>query len=531
MASRSEQNVESTSFPLVLPDSGESKYMHFLRKNFTRQGVNTGRLKSPILPREKYVLLWIACLLIFVGWGLGGITLNSQWVILVLSAFSFMTLFLPSRILMGVQSRLDSRPRENLASLMRFPVFWFGLLFLIYIVIQGLNPAWKWVESKEYWWLQPIDHLTWLPSGMDTPFQDVNPFRMLIIMGSIWMMVCALWVGVKHRRALLFLFWIMCLNCAVVALVSVLLKLKNIEIPFVIGERERYLIGPFLYVNHAAAFFNLGITVALGLFFYYQQQTQRKLSPSSPHMVFLVLALVILVAVAFSLSVGGMTLAVVLILFFALVIIFLWLIRPKSHISPVLILLILGLIAGFSWTAYRTLDIDAIKREYHRSWNQVAQGDKDSRPILYEATHQMFKDNWLWGWGAGSYRFYFPVYQQEYPILWENRGKRLFWRYAHNDWLQYLVEYGVVGSSILALILFYCIENSLRLYRYLKPFQVILYFGCTLTLVHSIFDFILQSPSILVTLCFVAIGGLKFQALQGKRVKKYRPDLSGACLP
>ena len=481
------------------------------------QGRNRERWRSPILRREKCILFWIASLLIFLGWGLGGVTLSSQWVIFALSTMSFTTLFLPCRAL-GLKREPDCGPREHLDSLLRFPIFWLGLLFLLYIVVQGLNPAWKWVQGKAYWWLQSVDHLEWLPAGMDTPFEDMNPFRVLIIMGSAWMMICALWVGVRHRRGLLFLFWVMCLNSAALALVSVLLKLKNIDIPFVVGERDRDILGTFRYVNHAAAFFNLGITAALGLFFYYQQRMQRTLSPSSPHMVFLFLALVILTAVAFSLSAGGIVLAVTMMCFFVFVLIFLWFIRPKSRVSFVVPLLILALMSGFTWVVYRTIDIDTIEGEYHRLWYQVSKVETDSRPVLYQATHQMFQDNWLWGWGAGSYQFYFPVYQRQYPILWENRGKRLFWRHAHNDWLQYLVEYGVVGCGILLLILLYWMGNSLRLFAHLRPFQVMLYFGCALTFVHAIFDFILQSPSILLTVCFLAMGGLKLQFLQSKRV-------------
>lgn len=71
----------------------------------------------------------------------------------------------------------------------------------------------------------------------------------------------------------------------------------------------------------------------------------------------------------------------------------------------------------------------------------------------------MFQDNWLWGWGAGSYRFYFPIYQQAYPEHWGIGSKRFVWYHAHNDWLEYLTEYGVVGCGLAALMLIYFIEK------------------------------------------------------------------------
>ena len=63
---------------------------------------------------------------------------------------------------------------------------------------------------------------------------------------------------------------------------------------------------------------------------------------------------------------------------------------------------------------------------------------------------------WL-GWGAGSWRYIFPMYQKSYPEIYYQRyhprhgwkGRRVY-HYAHNDVVQFLCEYGIVGCSLAA---------------------------------------------------------------------------------
>jgi O-antigen ligase len=61
------------------------------------------------------------------------------------------------------------------------------------------------------------------------------------------------------------------------------------------------------------------------------------------------------------------------------------------------------------------------------------------------ATLRMLRENPLFGIGAGTFQHAFPYYQPE--------GLKGFYRYAHNDWLQYMVELGLVGSVLLAALI------------------------------------------------------------------------------
>jgi O-antigen ligase len=114
----------------------------------------------------------------------------------------------------------------------------------------------------------------------------------------------------------------------------------------------------------------------------------------------------------------------------------------------------------------------------------------------------MAGDNPIFGWGAGSFRYVFPIYQKEYDILWyyyyrEDRGwiGRKIYNYSHNDWVQFLAEYGLVGCSML-LSMFLCLLNVLRKTFYFNKITgVFLLCGLFVIITHNLVDFIFSSPA------------------------------------
>ncbi len=60
-----------------------------------------------------------------------------------------------------------------------------------------------------------------------------------------------------------------------------------------------------------------------------------------------------------------------------------------------------------------------------------------TRPIMWQGAWKLFQDNPVWGSGAGSYNIAFEKYRPE--------SYQLDSRWAHNDYLNTLSDYGVVG--------------------------------------------------------------------------------------
>lgn len=76
-------------------------------------------------------------------------------------------------------------------------------------------------------------------------------------------------------------------------------------------------------------------------------------------------------------------------------------------------------------------------------------------------TMKLIRTRPVWGWGAGSYMHAFPfVAGDGYEVHMADRIARARLEFAHNDWLQFLSELGVVGCLLLwvpfaALIIFH----------------------------------------------------------------------------
>jgi O-antigen ligase len=118
----------------------------------------------------------------------------------------------------------------------------------------------------------------------------------------------------------------------------------------------------------------------------------------------------------------------------------------------------------------------------------------------------MFEDSPVWGWGAGSFEYIFPVFQQAYPEIHKRGTTRMIWEYAHNDPLQTLAEYGIVGFTLFALLFLAWLVGMIRTGAYRKPIPVWCGLAALATLAHSNVDFVFHNPAILVTVAaFLAI--------------------------
>ena len=115
------------------------------------------------------------------------------------------------------------------------------------------------------------------------------------------------------------------------------------------------------------------------------------------------------------------------------------------------------------------------------------------RPGLVRVGWQLFQQApWL-GHGAGSFRTVFPSARSA-----DLSSK--FYDHAHNDFIQLLVEYGLIGAIIAAAILFICLRAAMRALRH-RSDKVALgsafcaIFGMTSLLLHGIADFNFQIPA------------------------------------
>ncbi len=452
---------------------------------------------------EAVLLAVVSAHLMFLPWALGTMHVWSQCISVGLSAVSLGLALWPRNYPGQGASGLPFRVRMW-PTLLRFPVFWLGGLFLGYTLIQALNPAWKLVWTGHGPWLQGVSHVTWLPSGLSTPFAQGNPWRTAMIHGSAWMSACAVWTGFTRRKALRNLLVMLAVNAFLLAVLGLFQRALHADKIFWSWTPPAdYFVSSFIYRNHAGAYFNLALafTCALTYWFYRRQVRQRE--PSSPAVLFGFFAALVAVIVLYSYS-RGATLLMIGLLVVVVGLIGRKLFSPPDSSRSLLTVAFIGLVfvsvIGLSLFSLRT---DRMAERLRGLEHEVETGRENIRLVLARATLDMIQDRPVLGWGAGSYGYCLPGYQVRYPEICVARDshKRMFFEHAHDDYLEFLAEYGVAGCSLLLACAVACLFPLVRLRFWQNAPMAILTLGCLVTMVHATFDFPFFNPAILITWC------------------------------
>lgn len=483
------------------------------------------RARSPqvaLHPLEKGTLALVVLHLCFLPWALGTVHLWSQLTSLGLALLGFVVAALP-RTYTAAESEPPARIRP-LRRLGRFPLFWLGLFVLGYIAVQALNPAWRYRSNAAYWWIEAIDHVRWLPSGMDVPFPIAGPWRALIIHASLWLTLCTVWMGLLRRRSFRLLFTFLAVNGGLLAVLGLVQQLTHAKAVFwTIAVRSTSFVASFIYRNHAGAYLNLVLAVAVGLAWWHHDRARRRLERSSPSVVFLFIAAVLAIAALSTVSRGT---ALSLLLFLGVAgARFVWTRfhqpaapRPWAALAALLLLfsgfLAVGLYAIRAqqvWARFEGLLIDPVASAWDRTQAHTAAAEMlAERPVL--------------GWGAGCFRFGFPQYLYRHPdIYYAGIGRRKLWEHAHNDLIEFPLEYGVIGSAALAGSVAWLVWASLRRRGWRNPIAALVLLGAGLTVVHAWADFLFQCPAILLTWAVLLLAATRWSELDTTSAAPERP--------
>ncbi len=491
------------------------------------------RDREPLELREK-LLLWVSgVLIVFLGWSLGGLRVWAPPVHCALGLLALATQFHP----FGKFAR--DRNRENWGRLRGFVPFWLGGAFVLYVLLQALNPAWLVRSTGENaWMLAAQTPLPFLPTSVEAPYAEMNAWRMLLTYGGAWLWLAALAAGLRPRRAVRLLGWVSLASAALMAGVGFAIKLSGSAYILGMFESENTtFFGTFIYRNHAAPFLYLNMAIALGLAFLLVRRDASSLNRSSLALGAFGLALVFFIATFATGSRGGMTIGL-LIAFIALM------------LAPALVssglnwktglfgtVVIAGFVVAIFYAIVPGVDLNNIQSR----WEIVAEeGDRireegiesaqdhniRMRYNYMVATSEMFAQRPVTGWGAGSYRWAFREIQHQYPHL-TYRGywarKLQYWgvNHAHTDWLQFPAEYGLIGASLALAALLALIAYALG--GGLPSFVLLL--GGLGVILHASFEFVLQNPSVLyLTLFLIFAAGKLAHTRSRKPSRKSEPQ-------
>ncbi len=100
--------------------------------------------------------------------------------------------------------------------------------------------------------------------------------------------------------------------------------------------------------------------------------------------------------------------------------------------------------------------IESAKKSYDATKNQ--------RLIMWRNSYNMFKDHWLLGVGIGNWMVYYPKYQESYAVDPALRGETLFHINAHNDYVEFICELGLVGLLLMLWVVFAALIGIVRVF-------------------------------------------------------------------
>jgi O-antigen ligase len=406
--------------------------------------------------------------------------------------------------------------------LLCWPFFWLSLAFLIYLFIGALNPAAHIVRDERGWWVEAITPplASWLPTSVQANYQPMNAWRMLAVFGAAYSLVWGLWAGLSRRAPLLLVLWCFLTSGAAMGLVGILQHLTDAKaVLWSVPSSNPNFWGSFFYRNQGVAYLNLILVLSACLFFYHGVKTREKLRSGGPHFLCILLFALIAASVGLALSRGGILFAAVITTAF-LGLLSIFLLQGLAHIRSFWLTLIPVIIISVGvLITVRSIDIDAIENRFGDIESTLNELDRNDRVITSRATWDMAQARLTLGWGAGSFRYIFPMYQQNYPeifysswLRWKGETGRVLYRYAHNDILQFIAEYGLVGSglvfgALLALLVqavYYSGRHNLAVLALLV--------GTGQAFGHAFIDFIFNSPA--YWMAFVALLALITQLLK-----------------
>ncbi|WP_269542298.1 O-antigen ligase family protein [Cerasicoccus fimbriatus] len=479
-----------------------------------RKGGHLRRSSRSRVSRDEWVILGVAAPAVIISpFLLGGMVWWSQVSIACMQALIFLVALTPFS---GIAAW-----RQRLLKLVKLPPFWLGGLFVIYVLIQALNPSMKqvYVDETRYYIadLKPEYYIDWLPQSILTNFYTMNAWRMVIFWAGAWAFVCGLWMGLNNRKAWLALGWMALGTGAVLSLASIAHHLSSNEHLFWLEQfkRNEGAFGPFVYRNQAAAYLYLSMGLGFVLFLYLLRSGKFR---SGLPMLAIAFSLICLLGVALCPSRGGWLGASGVFVLFIVLLPFSFRFENDLSVGSLvgIVVIAIAMVCGSIWVA-RAMDFSQIGSK----WKSLRSGDEvslEARFMLSKLTLDMHEDRPWVGWGAGSFSYRYRYYGLAYPDLYfigdplkSYYGNPRYisdYKQSHNDVFQFLAEYGIVGCSFMLLNLGYFIVYVL--YKSFSPEWVLALCVCVLFILHNLGDFLLQNSILQMSFLILILLSLAF---------------------
>ncbi|MBI4326083.1 MAG: O-antigen ligase family protein [Chloroflexi bacterium] len=241
------------------------------------------------------------------------------------------------------------------------------------------------------------------------------------------------------------LFWVLCLNGAVLGLEAILQRLNGTnKLLWLIEPRWNKAadsqFGPYPYRSNAAQYFNLLWPVCLGFWWTLRRrakEVRRKVTRigEGSHLILLPCAIIVTACPIISISRGGAIVSLLaMLLAFPILIV-----AGRRGRWPIQLGVFMIFAATTCFAGY--LGWEKLQERFETIFTDVMSG----RGEIYQNAVQMARDFPTLGTGPGSFAALYQLYRPNPYQVWHG--------YVHDDWLESRITFGWVGFSLIMLLL------------------------------------------------------------------------------
>jgi O-antigen ligase len=427
---------------------------------------------------EQRLVICLLLLLLFPAWFRGGTTAASQ------APLAFLAL----AVVVAALAAGGGPPAAR--RLFAQPVFWLGLAFLLPLTVQTWNAGrYLFFSPTLARWTYTRPRVPWLPAAVSRP----EGLEMLRWFFPAWVLVSVLHAGFLGAAGSRLLLWGMAWNAGLLAAFGLVQYLSGTRALYWRQPMDAHFFAAFGYPNHAGAYFLLMFSLAAGLLVdEVAGGGPRRLRPR--HALTGAALLLAFLAANLSFSRAVVLLSAGLSIGAALY----GAHRAWRTLSPAVRLNVaVALAAAFALAALalaalagRSLAEELAPRHLAAGLSAAARRE---RLALIAAALRMWREQpWfgVGGWGYGRWLcLYLP--REAWPLLVPGMAN------LHNDPVQFLAEFGIVGGGLMAAVAVLLVRRIVRAPHWRRPLVVLPLAGAALTVAHSLIDLPFRCPAVL----------------------------------
>lgn len=404
------------------------------------------------------------------------------------------------------------RAGSRIAVLLRDPVFYAAAAFLVLILTQWFNSerALRFDYAANRWLYLP-PRIPWLPSAIRAD-EAREMWQWFFPALSVLLLVRS---GLRSRAAVERLFCLIIVNGIVLAVFGFAQYFSGTgRIYWAIPLKEHFFAA-FGYSNHAASYFLLCLAATFGLAGReWTGACVRRLRGGRMTLLFSAAGILVVTAhLTLSRAAVVMTWSLVAVAVVWLAAVGWALIRPVGRVYAVTAAAALAAVVQTLVGWRGDVRFAAMK-------NQISETrpahEYSLRGWQYESAIRMWREHPWFGVGGWGYRHLVGFYMDPSryaEIRGEGRAN------VHNDLLQFLAEFGAVGTGLLLMAAGLCLKPVRWRSVIRSPLPFFVLFGLAGVVAHSLLDLPFRSPAVLYLWCamLAAVGIGETEAVGGRR--------------